>query len=63
MLTQRHDRGFPIAVCTVFAGGCAATQTTRSYLQANIQADLGDGEISLLLVFQGAPGRNDGISA
>ena len=63
MLTQRLALGFPIVVCTTTVDALAAARTIRNYLQATSQGDLGDLEISLPLVFQGAPGRNDGISA
>lgn len=63
MLTQRLALGFPIGAYTTSVDGLAATKKTRNYLQATSREDLGDWEISLPSVFQGALVRNDGISA
>ena len=54
---------FPIAACTSFADGLAATQTNRNHLRATSREGSDDWKLSLPSRFQGAPWRNDEIFA
>lgn len=63
VLTQNLALGFPIALCTTFEDGLAATRMTRSCLRGTSRGDLDDWETSLPSEFQGVPWQNDGISA
>ena len=63
MLTRRLALAFPIAACTIFVDGLAATRTHRNYLQATSPEDLADWEILLPSVSQDAPAQNVEISA